>query len=471
MFGSIQRRATFEKFRRPSITLILCVLILGVGGWVFDALSKLKAPPPQRDISPKVYNVEVFDAQRVDLPETLVGYGTAQSDREVTLAAQVTGEIVEVHPSLRVGAEFKAAAVTLDSSGRSQRSPGDVLLRIDSEPYQQKLAQAESKIKEDEVQKSLLEQQEQNNTRQLDRARTDVKLYEEELGRVESLRKQGVGSDSDVTSARLQLQRYKESLITLENEHKLFPIKLQQVGRWMAMHQNDRTLVQLDIEHTTVRPPFNGTLRANMVELGQHVRVGDPLVKLIDVSIVEVPVSLPLTDYTKLAAKVRGGERPRVSLAENETAAERWHGHVVRVSPQADELTRTVRVYVRVENATQTVPLLPGTFVYARISGPVLQQALIIPRDCIVNGKVFLAEKGRAVHQDVSVADTIQSLAVIAEGIAPGAQVIMTNLDVLYDTAQIRIQSRRDLDQELKQRRTFNGESLAGPGPQQIETR
>src|SRR6185369_12352969 len=118
MSVSATRSPFFEKFRRPLVTLLLGGGILAGGFGAFQFLASLKAPPPQRDATPKVYNVDVFDAQRVDLSETLVGYGTAVSDREVTLAAQVAGEIVEVHPNLRVGTEFKAAGVTLDASGR-----------------------------------------------------------------------------------------------------------------------------------------------------------------------------------------------------------------------------------------------------------------------------------------------------------------------------------------------------------------
>lgn len=471
MSWATQASSNFDQFRRPILTVLLSCGAILAGLWGFDALSSLKAPPLENEPVAKVYNVEVFDVQRADLPETLVGYGTARSDREVVLSAQVAGEVIEVHPRMKVGEEVQAAGVTQDEAGRSQRHTGDVLLRINADPYQQKLEQAESKLQEDAVQRDLLEQQEQNNVRQLERAKTDIQLYEEQVDRVAKLRKQNIGAESDLTTAKLELQRYKEALIAAENEHKLFPIRKQQVERWLAMHVNDRELVRLDIAHTEVCPPFSGVLSEALVELGQHVRVGDALMKLMDLALVEVPVSLPLHGYAKLAAKVKGGDRPRVSLAENETAAERWFGHVVRVAPQADQLTRTVKVFVRVENALQSVPLLPGTFVYARIEGPVLKDAIALPRDCIVNGKVFVAEKGQVVHRPIEVRENLQSFAVIAGGLQPGDQVILTNLDVLYAAAKVRIQGRRTLEQELKQRNPWGREALAGPGAQNGATR
>lgn len=453
--------STLARFRKVLITIGLSTFILSAGLWVFAALSSQKKQPPQRESVAKRFNVEVFDVECSDMRETVVGYGTARSDREVILSAQIAGEVIEEHPRLKVGEAVQAAGVAQDSAGRSQPLTGDVLVKIDPEQYRQKLLQAESRLNEDEADRRLLEQQEQNTARHLDRAREDFRLYEEEVVRIEALRKQKIKADSDLTAARLELQRYKEALVTLENERKLFPIRHEQLDRKVAAHQSEVSLLSRDLEHTVVRPPFSGILSEVMVELGQQVRPGDALVKLIDVAIVEIPVSLPLGDYAKVAGKLARGEKPRADLAENETAPARWTGHVVRVAPQADQLTRTVKAFVQVENSQQPVPLLPGTFVYARIEGPLLKQVFVIPRDCIVNGKVFLAGQDRAQQRDIEVRETLHAFAVIRNGLRAGDQVIMTNLDILYDSAAIRIQGRRNLKQEMRQRNPWGQESLA----------
>lgn len=453
--------SSLTGFRKLWISVGLCTLALCAGLWGFAALSSLKKQPPQRETVAKRFNVEVFDVDCTNMQETVVGYGTARSDREVILSAQIGGEVVEEHPRLKVGEAVQAAGVAQDSAGRSQPFAGDVLVKIDPEQYRQKLLQAESRLNEDEADRRLLEQQEQNTARHLDRAREDFRLYEEEVARIEALRKQKIKADSDLTAARLELQRYKESLVTLENERKLFPIRHEQLDRKVAAHQSEVNLLSRDLEHTVVRPPFSGILSEVMVELGQHVRPGDALVKLIDVSVVEIPISLPLGDYAKVAGKLARGEKPRADLAENETAPARWTGHVVRVAPQADQLTRTVKAFVQVENSQQAVPLLPGTFVYARIEGPLLKQVFVVPRDCIVNGKVFLASQGRAEVREVEIGETLHAFAVISQGLRTSDQVVMTNLDILYDSANVRIQAHRNLKQELRHRNPWGQESLA----------
>ncbi|MED5446879.1 MAG: hypothetical protein VYA62_01555, partial [Planctomycetota bacterium] len=77
------------------------------------------------------------------------------------------------------------------------------------------------------------------------------------------------------------------------------------------------------------------------------------------------------------------GEGPLVDLATEETGAASWKGRVVRLAPEIDERTRTGRAFVVVENSRQSQPLVPGTFVHARITGLQHGRAVVIPRDAI----------------------------------------------------------------------------------------
>jgi len=118
---------------------------------------------------------------------------------------------------------------------------------------------------------------------------------------------------------------------------------------------------------------------------------------------------------------------------------------------------------VHVVNTGQKNPLLPGTFVNARIKGSVIKGAVAVPRDAIVSGHVFVATQLKPVASDrnssqvlqgvahsrkVTVNRTLRSLAIIGSGLQPGDRVILTNLDVIHDGATIRVLSRRKLSAE-----------------------
>ena len=433
---------------RTIVSVVLAAGALLAGLAAFVGLASLKQPPAARDKIVKTYNVEVFSVEPTDLREIISAFGTARADREVIVAAQVAGTIVEVHPRLKVGQAVRAHQ-------ESERLSGDLLVRIDPRTYAERVTQAERRIAEDEAELERVKQEQANNEVLLKQAEEDVQTYREEYDRIRGLAERGVATPNDVTKTRLELQRYEAALLQRKNEQELFPLRIEQLRRRQTTNQSELQVAQLDLNRTEVRPPFEGLLSEVMVEQGQYVRPGDPLLRLTHTGLVEVPVPLTLADYARLGKRVADaretGDAPVVALAENETADPRWKGRLVRVAPEADERTRTIMGYVVVENGSQPVPLLPGTFVNARIEGPLLEDVTVVPRDAIVEGKLFVANgDGTAERREVNVVRTLQTLAIVSGGIKPGEQVILTNLDVIYDGAQVAVQARRALRDEIR---------------------
>jgi RND family efflux transporter MFP subunit len=442
-----------------------------VGVAVFFLLASLKPAPAARAPAEKIYNVEVFDVERADLQEIVSSFGTTLASREVVIAAQVKGVIVEMHPRLDVGEKVAASQEQMDDTGQSQHVTGDLLVRIDPKTYREHVEQAKRKLAEDEAELERIKREESNNERLIAKVTADFETMTEEYDRMKQLRKSNSVSASQLARAVLELNQYETTLISRQNDAALFPVREAQVEKRRETHQSDLTIAQLDLDRTVVRPPFTGILSEVMVEQGQYVRAGDPLIRLTDISAVEVPVPLPLDDYAKIASLVESGAQPVVELAKNETDPARWFGNVVRIAPEADELTRTVEVYVEIENTTQTVPLLPGTFVHARIVGPVLEDVLVVPRDAMLNGRLYVAKEGCATQRTARIRRTLQSLAVVEAGVEATEAVILTNLDIIHEGARLRVQSHRSLSDELKGRRVQAARrSLAGSSGKKTDT-
>ena len=150
---------------------------------------------------------------------------------------------------------------------------------------------------------------------------------------------------------------------------------------------------------------------------------------------------------------------------------------MARLAPEVDERTRTGRAFIVVENRRQSRPLVPGTFVHARIAGEELDHAIVIPRDAIAvdaDGQQFVwVMAGQAVSVDSGAQDesaiqarkierrrlpadkirTFQTLALVDPGVLrKGELVVLTNLDVLADESLVRVpegDAVRTLDNEL----------------------
>jgi membrane fusion protein (multidrug efflux system) len=182
------------------------------------------------------------------------------------------------------------------------------------------------------------------------------------------------------------------------------------------------------------------------VEKGQFVQPGTPLYRVTQIDSVEIAIPLHSLDFARIAELVLAGEQPTVRLAENEVAGTRWTGRVVRISPEADSAMRTIDVFVEVDNRDVELPLLPGSFVQARIDGPILRDAMVIPRGAVIGSdpestRVFVERDGVAVSIPVTVSRRLEGQAFIASGLSPGDRVVLTNLDALRDGASVEVQA------------------------------
>jgi RND family efflux transporter MFP subunit len=438
-----------EKTTSLSLNLIYCLLALLLGGGGFAGLASLREEPAKRDVETKIFNVEVYEVQRVNLQEIVKGFGSVVAEREVVYSAQVAGEVVAVSRRLKVGEavsgpEFFPNDPVLETG--SSQTKGEVLLAIDPEVYHERLTQADHTVEEALAELQTQKQQEQNNTRLLQTATRNFNTAKADHERMERLAKDGTVTQNQLTLSQLEERRYEQAFIEVDNQHSLFPAQRQQIQKRLDRLQTEKKLASIDVRRTEVRAPFSGVLTEVHVEKGQYVQPGTPLYRVTQIDAVEIAVPLHPLDFAKLAELVLAGEQPEVELAENEVASSRWTGRVVRISPEADTSTRTIDVFVEVANKDVAVPLLPGSFVQARIEGPILNDVMVIPRAAIIGNasgttRVFVERDGKAVEVPVEVSRRLEAQAFISSGLTPGDRVVMTNLDAVSNGSHIAVQA------------------------------
>lgn len=466
---------------RSVLICLICVVILVLGGLSFQGLSSLKEQPPRADPEVPVFQVTVFEVETADVQRIISGFGTARSDRVVTVSAEVSGRILEAD-RLKIGRPVVGDHVEITADGRSQRVAGDVLVRIDRQVYEQEVERVETLIEQNNVELRQLEQDHAANMRLLEQQRERLATITEEYENKKDLLDRGAGSESDLRRVALELKQYEEGVIRLETDVELYPTRRELLERQRAVHESGLELANIDVEKTAVRPPFSGIISDVMAEEGQYMRVGDGLFRVTNNDVVEIPVAVSLADSTAIAGELLAGRFPEVALAESETAPPRWFGNVLRISPVADEQTRTVDVFVEVRNDDQDVPLRPGTFVHARVSGPALHDVMLLPRDAIIDGSVFVvgdpgtapeqpaAADRRASLRQVVVQRTVQSLGVVEDGLRPGERIVLTNLDVLEPDTRLQVDVIRKLDDELSRHQPPYVRRLDEDGPPGVES-
>ncbi|MDA0706742.1 MAG: efflux RND transporter periplasmic adaptor subunit [Proteobacteria bacterium] len=103
------------------------------------------------------------------------------------------------------------------------------------------------------------------------------------------------------------------------------------------------TRAELDLEYMLVRAPFDGAIQERSAEVGDFLKVGDPIGSFVDNRSIIVGASVSEFD----AGFVRLDETASAKLATGEEVA----GTIRYISPVADEATRTFAVELEVDNS------------------------------------------------------------------------------------------------------------------------
>ncbi len=183
---------------------------------------------------------------------------------------------------------------------------------------------------------------------------------------------------------------------------------------------------------TVIRAPFDGLVVVRAVELGTHVTPALQLFTVADVDPLELVMYLP----EAAIREVRTGQR--ILIVPDNGADRSFEGEIVRIAPEVDRGTGTVKV-----TATTRGHGMPGSFARVRIVTGTRENALTIPRRCIVANAgekyVFVAQADTVRRVDISVGFEDEDLAEITSGLAPGDTVVAAGVGALRQGARVRV--------------------------------
>jgi len=145
------------------------------------------------------------------------------------------------------------------------------------------------------------------------------------------------------------------------------------------------------ISKKSIHAPFNGRLGIRLVNLGQILREGDPIVSLQAPDPLFVNFLLPQQELARLKTGMA------VRLKADGTAAREVTGQITTINPHIEASTRNVRVQATVANSNDA--LRPGMFVGVSVLLPEKENVLIIPATAVLHApygdSVFIVEEGK----------------------------------------------------------------------------
>jgi membrane fusion protein (multidrug efflux system) len=178
--------------------------------------------------------------------------------------------------------------------------------------------------------------------------------------------------EAQVELARLNAERDRQ----LRTNNTLSQSELDAAEAVLKQNQANADAIRATIEKKNIRAPFAGQLGIRLVNLGELLDVGKPIVSLQCLSPVYADFSLPQQEL----ARLRTGLPARIS---SDTYPGQWfEGTLTAINPDLDETTRSVRLQATVENNDR---LRPGMFVRVEVVLPEEQTVLVVPATAILS--------------------------------------------------------------------------------------
>jgi membrane fusion protein, multidrug efflux system len=200
--------------------------------------------------------------------------------------------------------------------------------------------------------------------------------------------------EAQLDLARLNLEREQK----LRQENMNSQSQLDAAVSTMKQSQANADAVRTVIEKKTIRAPFPGQVGIRLVNLGQYLDAGKPIVWLQTVSPVYADFSLPQQDLARLS----NGMPARLEI--DAYPGRVFEGALTAVNPGLDPATRSVGLRATFDNPDHL--LHPGMFSRIELLLPEQKKVLVIPA-----ASVLRAPSGDSVYVIESAAtnDTAQA--------------------------------------------------------------
>ncbi|MEW6593352.1 MAG: efflux RND transporter periplasmic adaptor subunit [Thermodesulfobacteriota bacterium] len=172
--------------------------------------------------------------------------------------------------------------------------------------------------------------------------------------------------------ARLNLERYRSLLATNSIAQATFDNAEAQHKQ--AMAQADAIRATIAKKH--IRAPFAGRLGIRLVNLGQVLKEGEPVVTLQSLDPIFVNFQLPQQDISRLTTGLT------VKITADTLPDKTVEGKISTINPEVESATRTIRVQATVANPGEA--LRPGMFADVRVILPEQGTVLAIPSTAVL---------------------------------------------------------------------------------------
>ncbi len=287
------------KYTSRHWSLLILAIIIFIATLLYSTsqiAAQAERPMPVHNEPVQHPSVSVVNAKLDSYAAQLTGYGELTPHFELTLTAQVSGQITEISPSFEVGKVIKK---------------GDWLVKLEQSQYLAAVKQAEKDLAT--AQLALLEQQ-----------RQAIQAKAEWLA-------SGITGEPDSALVLRQPQ-------------------LAEAQADIASAQATLQSAEKDLTNTVIKAPFDSVITNRSVALGSYLQTGSSVVSLNSTDRLEVSVPMSNKDWLMLNDKDLTSHK---ALLKNVETNQTWSARILRAQQHVDVDTRQRALILAIDKPLQ----------------------------------------------------------------------------------------------------------------------
>ncbi len=427
---------------------ICCGVLAAVALIASGCNSEAGSANPQKGAeSTPAIHVTVASSRLQPVERTIEVVGTLYGDEETLISAKVAGRII---------------AIFHDVGDRV--ALGDELLQLDRTDYELNVVQKRMAIQEALAKLGLSDFPEEgfdpSQVPTVVRAQRQAANAEARLNRARQLfeQKQPLISEQDYadlqTAYEVARSDYEVALLNAQSllaeaktRRSELALEMQRLRdttvkapeQAMAVASSTTTTVETNNVSTADPDEPRYAVTARMVSVGEYVREGTPLFRLVADNPIKFRASVP----ERFSARVKVGQMVRIRV---DAYDQPFVGRVARINPAIDPLSRTFQIEVLIENSHGL--LRPGAFARGSVYTHVDENVTFVPRDAIVTfagvKKLYAIENGKAIEVNVQTGVTLDGYVEITEGFSGVREVAVTGTNALANDVAVQVVGRMD---------------------------
>jgi RND family efflux transporter MFP subunit len=342
---------------------------------------------------------ELLKIEPVTWPIIARVQGSLSADEISTIAAKVSGRIVEVNCDL-------GDAV----------SAGQILIKIDDTEYALRVVQAEAQLAQVRAaiglkSGDLVSKLDPMRSPPVRETRALLDEAKQNVVRLQSLFAQRAIVATDLEAAQSAEQvadaRFNSSLNSVREKMALVEVQAAQLQ-----------LAKQQLLDTTITAPLDGVILNRLVAVGTYVPAGEPLIGLAKTNVLRFRAAVP----ERFAQQLRTGQRVKITVSGEERESK-----VERISPALDPLSRSLIFEALIPNADNV--LRSGLFAQAEVILDEQATAFAIPDSALIRfagiDKVWRVTNGQVKEAVLQIGREMNGMYEVYEGLSDGDQILI----------------------------------------------